>query len=283
MQGIRALILFFILTMCSSNVLAADIITLGIYQDHLDNINDFIEHNGCQDLTTADFGENQILAEYLILCNALKTAENSFQLVLTPYPVNQRVVAALEENAVIGTAMGVWSFDVKSSQSVKLSEPLLRKGEFVKGLYTTQKKARLLAVEDIIHHGIGLLNQNWEYDWQSLSCFGFQLRHVSRYGQMFGMLEKDRGDFIPLTFGTGKALKREQFGIELYPIKGYKMAFPFTLNFAVNNTSEIGKQLFAALNKGLTKLREDQQVLAVYTRLGIVNAVHADWQNIQCE
>ncbi|MEW9796521.1 hypothetical protein [Alteromonas sp. CYL-A6] len=257
-------------------------IVAGTYQDHIPEIAGFVERYGCQHPDVANFGENQILAEYLIFCTALSLSERQYTIRLLGFPINTRLVDGINDNLADISAVGIWK-DEAERQGTETSAPLFRSGEFIKGLYTTKANLDRFSNTESLDNAVVLANQNWTFDWEMLNCTSLRAIHVDQYENMFRMLLAGRGDVIPLTFSNRIDLKRDQFGIALYPVAGVKLVFPGTTHFVVSNRTPRSKMLLEDVNTGLRQLRENGVIERVYARLGITTSRVSDWQHIgQC-
>ena len=258
------------------------VLQLGTYQDHLATLNTFINEHGCPPLENADVDENQILTEYLIFCNALARVDAHYDIQLTGYPINERMLDDLAAGNLDATAVGVWSNEA-GDDKLMLTAPLFREYEFVKGLYTTSSMVNKFPTFDDITRALTLTNQNWHLDWELMKCAGFTLIHVNQYEYMFSMLARGRGELIPLTFSNKPEMQRRPFTTPLYPLEGYKLVFPDSTHFVLRQENNDAPMLLEQLNQGLAMLRKEGAIQSVYQRLGLLNQRVADWQTIQCK
>ncbi|GGW95260.1 ABC transporter substrate-binding protein [Alteromonas halophila] len=258
---------------------ATTLIRVGTYQDHTQAIKSFLGQNGCESLATASVGENQILAEYLIFCNALKQSDGDYDIQLYSYPLNARILDDIESGFLDASVIGIWQNELHSHDYVA-SAPLLRRNEFVKGLYTTKEQLSVLSRRASLHGSVVLVNSNWYHDWAMLNCSSLKPVHVDKYENMFRMLSAQRGDVIPLTFSNKPDMERNQFGIPLFPVPGFKLAFDDTTHYAISTKTDSAQALRRDINAGLAVLREKGLIEALYTRLGIIDSAVSDWQQI---
>ncbi len=276
-------LIFLLLFSVSTSLDARSVsVKVGTYQDHQKAIENALGEEACPPLNRVQLGENQILAEFLIFCNALKYSTNTYQLSVSIYPNNSRMLNDLEEGVIDSTAIGIWRNEARL-EKLAISSPLFRNNEFVKGLYSTKAVLRKIKYLDQLKSAATLTNQNWHHDWAILECAGLQLLHVSYYEQMFNMIKLGRGEFVPITFGPNTDMERNQFGIRLYPFPNYKMVFADSTHFVVNTSTPKGKQLLSDLQGGLAKLRADGQIEDAYERIGIINKAVANWSPLRCE
>lgn len=261
----------------------ANVMKVAVFKDHYPFLKNYVFNEQCPDLKSTDFNNNQMLAELLILCNALKAVKYKVNIELVPYPVSARVLQGIEKEDILISGYGVWHQEL-SAHNLTATQALLNKSEFTKGLYTTKTLSKQLSISGKFTTAdlIVVANQNWQLDWQELKCAGFNLWHVDQYEQMVKMVKLNRVDLVPLFFSPRKDLQQTLFDIPLFPVKGVKIAIKDSLHFAINTTSSEGKRLHKALELGLSLLREQGLIKEVYQRLGITNPLTQKWKTLGC-
>ncbi|GLX83370.1 hypothetical protein theurythT_28230 [Thalassotalea eurytherma] len=262
----------------------ATTIQVAVFQDHFDAINSFAKDQACPSQIPIQYEDNQMVAEYLILCNALAASGQNFRMSLVSVPVAERALQAIEQRKAHVTGFGLWQQQI-SKFDAKASLRLLDNNEFTKGLFTSQEKSKTLDFFKLKnrHDYIVALNKNWQHDWSELNCSGLTLKHIDQYEQMFKLVELGRVDLVPLTFNSKHDMQRTAFGIPLYPIKGIKFTINDSLHFAVNDKTPAGKALSKALDIGLQKLNQQTFISSVYNQLGVTNLEIQHWQDVGCQ
>lgn len=274
--------IFAVVFTCVAQVSNAQTLKIAVFTDHISTISNQALQE-CPSLSDADIGENQMLAEYVIFCNALKLANYSKKIKLVPFPISIRALDAVHDGEVDATGFGVWGNEA-SKVNVTLSNTLLAKSEFSKGLYTRKDLSQKISKIELYKPAelIAVANQNWDNDWKALKCTGLNILHVDQYRQMFNLVELGRADVFPLTFSAKADLQRSVFGISLFPIKGIKISIDDSLHFALSNRFDHSNELKYALNKGMKLLQQDGQISKVYQTLGITNPAVKSWLEIGC-
>lgn len=260
----------------------ANPIKVAVFSDHYKVIQSTLNRKGCVAPDSYTIGENQMLAEFLLFCSALKTSKiTEFELI--PYPIIGRAFGALAEDEVDALGFGVW-WDEAITHRAITSVPVLNRGSFTKGLYGTKQVIDTYAGTDFLHFSdlIVVANKNWTQDWKALSCTGLNLLHVDRYQQMFNLVDKSRAEFLPLTFSAQSDLKRQEFGVTLYPLPNMKIVINQSLHFAVGSSENSGLRLLQKLNKGLAQLKQAGKIDETYKKLGLINANVNNWKTIGC-
>lgn len=259
----------------------AEALKVGVFQDQLALIQQMIQQDSCPALSPQRYADNQMLAEYLIFCHALAESGLDHSIELVPFPVVSRMVDALDAGGIDLSGFGVW-FKESQKPNILQSSALLNVGEFSKGLYalkSTRDKINWPEDSDFIGL-IAVANSNWTYDWQELSCSKMRLLHVGKYEQMFSMLALKRADILPLAFGSGENLKRQEFGVELYPVTGVKIPMKDSAHILVSKHNSNAAELLKAINQGLDALRKKQLIQNTYHSAGVVNPQVKDWAAI---
>ena len=267
----------------SQNIFA-DTIKVAVFKDHYSEIYHHVSNGRCPDIESFVLNDNQMLAEFLIFCNALKRADYNHKINLIAYPVSKRALQAIEKSDVIASGYGLWHTEIVK-HNLQVSQHLLNNNEFTKGLYTTKVLSQKLNNKNEFNASelIVLANQNWVQDWTALNCTELNLVHVDRYEQMFKMLELGRAELLPLTFSAKKNLQRTAFNSTLFPIHGVKVTFSDSLHFGVNTSSKQGVELYSALSSGLTSLKNEGVIEDVYKRLGVTNPRVKNWNELGCD
>lgn len=255
------------------------IIRIGVFSDQIALLTELTKMQKCPAVSIAETGENQMLLEYLIICNMLLDADEQTSFEIIGYPVVPRLVAAISSGDIDVSGFGIWSNESQFPNILR-SSPMLKKGEFNKGLYVTaQSKMSLSDYSPVpIDSLVAVSNQNWTYDWQILNCEFKRVMHVDRYEQMFQILARQRADVLPLAFGKNQDLSREEFGIRLLPIKGIKLSFPDSTHVLIAQQSPQKNILQNRIKASLAKLNSDGQLRQWYIKTGVINPMTDNWR-----
>lgn len=275
--------LLFLIVLCLGMTANAqpNVIRVAVFEDQVTLIQALAGPTMCRELEQIDVGENQMVFEYFLLCNLIKMSVPDAQFKLIGFPVVQRVVKALVDGYVDVSGFGVW-FHESSSEFLLHSKPLLKKGEFSKGLYTTSEILTRYrqAGAPLLKSLIAVSNKNWTYDWQLLECSDLNVIHVDKYSQMFNVVKLGRADVLPLAFGGGNDLTRTEFGIKLYPLPGVKLVIPDASHYVFSKRSEYSLVVSTSLDASLDKMRENETLQGWYLKIGVVNPAVNKWATI---
>lgn len=185
----------------------------------------------------------------------------------------------------VGTGTTVWLNDLDERKADYLvSEPLIREGEFVAGLYTVMgnKKARTAKSEEALRALTVVSNRNWSRDWLALESYGFEnIRDVSSWPTIVHALEANIADVTLAPFNHNKRMAIQYENIRLVPIRGWKVALPGERVFAFSAKNDQARILFPALLKGLGMMRDEGTIRRAYTECGFFNETAIKWKELQ--
>lgn len=257
------------------------IIKVGVFSDQLTLLENLTHTQDCPEISASNIGENQMLLEYLIICNLLKNSDTQVDFVVEGYPVVPRLITALSEGDIDISGFGIWRNESKGYGLIR-SQPLLKPFQFSKGLYVTEQTLNKLEQQPVINvkSMVAVSNHNWTYDWQLLNCEFEHVLHIDRYQQMFQMLALKRADVLPLAFGKNAQMTREEFGITLYPLKGMKLAFPDSTHILISPKTVNATRIKDHINTELTKLRAKQKLTSWYNNIGVIKQQVSEWRGL---
>ena len=139
-----------------------------------------------------------------------------------------RILRSTQMGNYLMSAPLVWYSDVASaSDALWISEPLVREGEFVAGIYTSPKNQAALAATSRkqLHRLRAVSNKHWREDVSALKELGVQQIYYSTYWvQMARMVLAGRADITLAPFQNSPDLSLDVHGQKLVPIPGVKVS-----------------------------------------------------------
>lgn len=258
-------------------------ISIAVFEEHYQLIIKIYQEVGCTDKAIDYDPTNQMVTEFIILCQALQVAGDKYRLVPVPFPLHKRVFQQLYKGQIAVSGMGMWLNDADINK-VHLSMPLIRSREFSKGLYYNPKNQKVIDnLNSFPFNNLdAVINTNWQIDYQSLKCAGFTVAHADRYKAMFRMVEKGRVDIVPHAFTHLPKMQLEKGQQTLIPIPGYKIEFDNSLHFFISKKHQLAEALNQDINTGLKILRDKGVISKIYQKLGIIRPETASWITINC-
>lgn len=258
-------------------------IKVAVFEEHFLLIIKIHREFGCTNKAIDYDPTNQMVTEFIILCQALQAAGNKYSLIPVPFPLHKRVFQQLYNGSIAVSGMGMWLNDADVTK-VHLSIPLIRPKEFTKGLYYNPKNQKVINnIHNFPFSNLdAVINTNWQIDYRSLTCAGFTVAHADRYKAMFRMIEKGRVDIVPHAFTHLPEMQLEKGKQTLVPIPGYKIEFDNSLHFFISKKHKLANTLNQDINIGLNILRKQGKISKIYQKLGIIRPETASWKTINC-
>ncbi|MEP1521947.1 hypothetical protein [Ascidiaceihabitans sp.] len=215
--------------------------------------------------------------ELMILCNAISDADLADRLEFVGFPNLKRAISDLVEGNAdfLGTSV----FPVKITDGILASDPVLRRGEFQVGLFTTANRDDVLGIEsqEDLFRLTGITERNWEVDLLTLNGMG--LRDVVAARKMTlipDMIAASRADF---TLSYLDRPTTEHMGDPLVRIDGFRasMNLERVLAFSPSN-SELRNVVNAYIHR-MRALPVDR-LYEGYKNSGFIVDTYEDWVDV---
>jgi hypothetical protein len=222
--------------------------------------------------------------EFIIACRAIHLGGLEATYSILSYPNSARTRAELLKGSVAIMVDFPWG-DFASHEDLYRSDAVLRIGDFVKGIYTRPDHTELLQVRTLeeLRKFKAVSNETWIYDWTALQRMQIETFAVSRYALMGGMVEGRRVDFLVGEFPGVNDLSQYINGFQFIPVPGIKIALPGTRHVVVSKRAPHAREIFDALQIGLTTLHDRGLIREGYSTVGFFNPLVEDWKILCCE
>lgn len=194
-----------------------------------------------------------------------------------------RILQQLSEGQLDVTGTSIWDFDGRTlAESVLLTRPLVRRGEFRVGIYTREQHPALQNVKSL-EQLIGLsvvTNRNWKMDWSLLEQMGFtNIQYANSWESMVKMVLAGRADILLAPFPDREDLNIELGGGgRLAPIPGLAVSFPGERLLLVSKKHPKARELLTSIQNGLKQLEVSGELHSAYEGAGFFNRKTKDWQ-----
>ncbi|CAH9057589.1 hypothetical protein PSECIP111951_01699 [Pseudoalteromonas holothuriae] len=171
----------------------------------------------------------------------------------------------------------------KYSSKLYISDPIIRKGEYVAGVYT--KKNNLKAMKDKIDSGLSKVtfvsSSAWHADWHTLKALKPKsLVDESDWIVMAKMVSRGWVDAMLVPFNNQIPFQYSGNGYSIEAINGIKVPLQDSRHFAVSRSHPLAEQTFLALQSGIKKLRAQGFIEQAYRQCGFFNDTVNDWRAI---
>lgn len=221
------------------------------------------------------------VAELILLQQALHLGGFNQRLLFIEEENYFRSIRNTVEGKILTVSGTIWLQDLDPFQEkIFISQPLVREGEFIVGMYTSPKNQRALAsknLEDLTQLRI-VSSRQWKPDLTALESLGFkQIMYTPNWVNMVRMLNAGRVDLTLAPFGLEKDMRITVNGIELAPIPNIKIMIPGSRHWPVSRKHPQGHAFNTALEKGLNQLRAQGTIERAYRESGFFQKNVDDW------
>ena len=270
-----------LLLFLSAELRADNMIPILMYSEHIEAVSR-IDQSSCDTITLYP-GGNQILNEWLLLCQAFRLGGIEENFVFVPIPSQERAIRELGKGSALMAGFTLWSRQFTPYQFAQ-STPILKKGEFTKALYTSMDnrgKFEHLGIDALRKRSV-LVNANWSVDVDALSCFKNIYNTGVAYPNMLQMVADQKTDLILHNLSHRSDLVHKRGDIELAVVEGYLVALPDSLHFMLNKQYPNAATYFKALELGLQQLRQQKRIKRAYRSVAFFNDQTTGWKVIRC-
>lgn len=221
------------------------------------------------------------VAELVLLQQALHLGGFNQPIVFIEEENYFRSIRNVVEGKTITMSGTIWLQDLdRVKDRVFISQPLVRDGEFIVGLYTSPNNQRALE-----SHSLNELTQlrvvsssQWKSDLYALENLGFhKIMYTPNWVNMARMINAGRVDLTMAPFGFTPNMHIWVEDIELEPIQGVKVMIPGSRHWPVSRKHPQGKEFYSALTKGLELLRDQGTIEQAYRECGFFHPDTTDW------
>ncbi len=175
----------------------------------------------------------------------------------------------------------VWRNAVrKYEQHVYISSPVIERGQYVAGLWTSPGNGKALAVRTSadLQQLTAVSSKSYEADWRTLE--GLKLKNIrDEYAwiSMATLVSKGWIDVMLAPFPRQQPFVIKQEHVTLVAVEGVKVLLDDSRHFVVSKHHPLGAATFAALQRGMLKLREQGVLNRAYAECGFYNSAVANW------
>ena len=192
--------------------------------------------------------------------------------------------AVIEGNADL-TAETIWDDEIAANTAAFVgTDPIIRKGEFVKGIYVLPSNEKLLKLTslDDLKGSVAAVVASWALDVKTVESLPLKSVHKAATPELvYGAIQKGQADFVLDEFSSQPDMRVERGGVKLIPVPGYKIGIIGSRSWIVSKKSEDADAVLKALMAGTKVLRDNGTIQRAYTESGFFNPKVADWKSLQ--
>lgn len=230
-------------------------------------------------------GENaqRDVVEFILIQQALILggADIEFNFIYGNY--DARNLKLLNEGLLLLSFDSLWlSATEKYKDNLYISEPLIEKGDYFAGIFTSERhKEKYSKVPISINDMSFVSSKDWHVDWLTLqSLKPKKLIHESDWIVMAKMVSRGWVDGMLAPFKKQDSFSYIGPDYNIVAIPNVKIALNDSRHFVVSKKHPLGKQTFDALQKGLKILNERGMIEKAYRQAGFINDDVSNWRTI---
>jgi hypothetical protein len=192
----------------------------------------------------------------------------------------QRGMLELRTGRISALGTSAWRVDLAPlGDQVHVSTALLRRGDFVVGLYAAPDNRKALEARTLrALRGLSAVsNSDWSVDWSTLKALGMrQISDVKVWRQMVLSVAYQRADVLLAPFPNTNDLVLEAEGVRLLPLREVSIALQGSRHLAASTTpggQAIASQVFPAI----ATLAANGALKRAYRECGFINPRTSPW------
>jgi hypothetical protein len=224
------------------------------------------------------------VVDLLLQLRALKAGGLDFDFELVPTLTYDLAKKAVIDGHVHLTAESIWDNEIEESAGALLkSDPIIRDGEFLKGVYVhaSNEKLRTLSSIDELRACTGAVVSSWALDVKTVESMKLkELVKAPTLELVFAAIQKQKADFMLMEFSSNADMSAEVGGIKLLPVPNCKVAITGSRSWIVSKNLPDAAAIHKALVAGTKILRENGTIERAYKECGFFNAKVADWKRL---
>jgi len=226
-------------------------------------------------LTITNFSGKQVrrdVVDMIIAQQALQLGGFTHSFTYASGKLNFRNTRMLQLGRILISFDSYWLQDAKAlNGDVYISHPVIRKGEYVAGIYTSPNNKNVLSVKELIDLKklTAVSTPKWRTDWQTLQALPLkELIREDEWLSMARMVNLQWIDFLLMPFNSTEDQSFVMEKITLVPVKGIGVKLNDSRHFVISTRHPKGAEAFKAINIGLKILRNKKAISSAYKQAG---------------
>jgi hypothetical protein len=212
------------------------------------------------------------VVDMIIAQQALKLGGFKHNFTYAPGKVNFRNTQMLQNGELLLSFDSYWKKDATPlSESIYISDEVIRKGEYIAGIYTSPNNKKTLSAKKRIDflELTAVSTPKWRTDWQTLQELSLKdIVAQDSWLSMVRMVNLQWIDFILMPFNSTPDKSFTMGKIHLVPVEGIAVVLKDSRHFVISKLHPEGAEAFQAINKGLKILREKGTISKAYEQAG---------------
>jgi methyl-accepting chemotaxis protein len=227
---------------------------------------------------------NRPTVDFVLQLQALLAGGLDFDYELRVVPNYERAKIEVVHGYADLTGETVWNNEIAAHADTLLStDPVIRDGEFEKGLYVLPSNQRMMQVNSLeqLREFVGATVVSWPIDVRSLEAMGLKgVEKAFKEEGLFPLLQRRRADFTLVEFGATADMSVTSGGIKLVPVPGCKVALSGSRSWIIAKNSPHAKAIAAALQRGVQVLRDEGRIERAFMESGFFHPKATRWKRL---
>ena len=208
----------------------------------------------------------------IIAPQALKLGGFTNTFIYAPGKVNFRNTKMLQNGDLLISFDSYWKSDAQAlADKLYISEPVIRNGEYVAGIYTSPYNQKALQIKTLadLQQLSSISTPKWRTDWKTLQSLNLkELTKEDSWLSMTRMVNLQWIDFMLMPFNSTPDQSFTMEKIHLIPVQNVAIVLKDSRHFVISKNHPQGEAAFIAINKGIKILRERGAITKAYTEAG---------------
>lgn len=241
----------------------------------------FVAGRQVQDITRYDGpGARRDVIEMVLLQQALHLGGARLQFQFIPTDASARSPLLLRRGDVLLTFDSVWQQAAQQyGADIFLSSAVINKGEYFAAIATSPQNQKVLHIRQQADFATlsAVSSRVFLLDWQTLSALKLAgLREEDDWHTMARLVSRQWVDFMLVPQSTARQIQLPALGVDLVLVPGIKVLLNDSRHFAVSRQHPLALPTFAALERGLALLRQQNRIQQAYQQCGFFQPARPD-------
>ncbi|NOU51005.1 hypothetical protein HG263_10720 [Pseudoalteromonas sp. JBTF-M23] len=224
------------------------------------------------------------VVDFVIIQKAIKLGglDLTFKFELGNY--DARNIRLLLDGLLLVSFDTIWYQQLsKHTDKLYISDPIIRKGEYVTGIYTSPNNINDLKrkISNDLSNVSIVSSRAWYTDWQTLKALKPKsLEDEADWIVMAKMVSRGWIDGMLVSFNNQSPFQYSGHDYFIEAVPDIKIPLQDSRHFAVSRSHPLAEQTFKALQIGIKKLRSQGFIKRAYQQCGFFNEMVKDWRAI---
>ena len=222
------------------------------------------------------------VVDFIMIQKALKLGGLDIKFNFRPGFYDARNLKALASGHLLVSFDSIWLSEAKKmNDSVYISKPVVKKGDFWAGVYTSPNNKKALSIKTLDDFKqLSLVSSKvWATDWATLKAINpRQLNNEGNWFSMAKLVSIGWVDAMLVSFNKTEPFTYKSNEYHIVAVNGVKIKLDDSRHYCVSKKHPLGEKTFKALEKGLAILQAQQAITKAYNQVGFFNSRVANWK-----